>query len=208
MPIKLTEGSKLKVLFIPFRVFCVIAIALFPVYSLGASVDLRTSSDVSGEYEIGFCARPSQDAVKRLPGHAFVSFSFRTPDGKRTFTSIGHTVQLGVPPTTAAWSYFGDSVSGYLAEEKYTSAMESCLVAKVNRAEYDKGFALTKNPLASMGVVPTDVAVLQAYKLGADDCVSFMISVANVLVPRGLKVPQRGATELPLQYMQRFIASN
>jgi len=188
--------------------FCMVVIVLLPAYSLGATVDLRTSSDATGEYEIGFCARPSPDSVKRLPGHAFVSFSFKAPDGKRTFTSIGHTVQSGVSPSAAVWSYFGDPVSGYLAEEKYTSAMQSCLIAKVNRGDYEKAFALTTSPLARMGIGPTDAAVLQAYKLGVDDCVSFMTSVANVLVPRGLKVPQRAASELPLQYMQRFIFSN
>lgn len=190
-----------------FRLYAV-TIVLLPAYAFGATVDLRTSSDTSGEYEVGFCARPSPDAAKQLPGHAFVSFSFKSPDGKRTFTSIGHTVQADISPGSAAWSYFGAPVSGYLAEEKYTSAMQSCLVAKVNRADYEKSFALTTNPLAKMGIGPTDAAVLQAYKLGVDDCVSFMVNVANVLLPRGLRVPKRGATELPMQYMQRFISSN
>ena len=103
-----------------------------------------------------------------------MAFSFRAPDGKRTFTAIGHTVQAGASPIAAAWSYFGEAISGYLAEEKYTSAMETCLVTMVNRTDYEKAFALTKSPLERIG--PSNVAVLQAYRLGENDGLSFMLS--------------------------------
>lgn len=175
--------------------------------AIGATIDLRTLSDVT-EYEVGFCVRPSPDTVKNLPGHAFVTISVLAPSKQRTFLGIGHTVQPGTSPVSATWSYFGDSISGYLAEEKYTSAMQACLVAKVDRAEYEKVLALTQNPLATMGITPTSSPVMQAYKLGSEDCVGFMIGVANVLKGKGLKVPARGATELPLKYMQRLILSN
>ena len=175
---------------------------------MGTTLDLRTSSDVSGEYEIGFCARPSPDTTKQLPGHAFVSFSIKSQDGRRTFKAIGHTVQSGVSGASAAWSYFGDRVDGYLKEEKFTSAMQSCLVAKVNLSDYERAFALTKNALASMGAIPSDVPVFEFYKLGEDDCLSFMMNVANLLVSKGLKVPKRNPTELPLSYIQRFIEAN
>lgn len=176
--------------------------------AIGATIDLRTLSDATGEYEIGFCVRPSPNTAKNLPGHAFVTFSFSPSNKQRTFVSIGHTVQPGTSPVSAGWSYFGESVSGYLAEETYTSAMQACLVAKVDKADYEKGLALTKNPLASMGITSPSSPVLQAYKLGTEDCVGFMIGVANVLKSKGLKVPVRGATELPMQYMQRLVSSN
>lgn len=195
-----------------FRIFYILFAAFLWLIghssAMGATIDLRTRTDVTGEYEIGFCVRPTPDTAKNLPGHAFVTFSVSPPKKQRTFLSIGHTVQPGTSPVSAAWSYFGESIPGYLAEEKYTSAMQACLVAKVDKEDYERGLALTKDPLASMGITSPALPVLQAYKLGSEDCVSFMIDVANVLNYKGLKVPSRGAMELPMKYMQRLIGSN
>ena len=180
---------------------------IFSPISFGTIIDLRNSSDFDGEYEIGFCARPSPDAIKNLPGHAFVSFSHIKKDGKRDFLSIGHTVQEGAKKE-AAWSYFGDSVSGYLKEENYTSVMQLCLVVKVNKDKYEKAFNLTKNPLENMGIIPSkDNRVLEAYKLGSNDCMSFMMSVAEIF-SLYLEIPQRNNNEFPMDYMSRFIESN
>ncbi len=175
---------------------------------IGTTIDLRKLSDVMGEHEISFCVRPSPNTIKNLPGHAFVSFSVLPRNKQRTFLSIGHTVQPNTSLASAIWSYFGAPISGYLSEENYTSVRQACLVAKVDRADYHKALSLTKNPLESIGISSPSAPVLQMYNLGSEDCVEFMINVANVLKPNGLKVPSRGTFELPMQFMQRFISSN
>lgn len=178
--------------------------------AIAAAIDLRNSTDMSGTYEVGFCARPSPDTVKNLPGHAFVSFSFSPNNGHRQFMGIGHTVPEGSSALRAFWSYFGSPVTGYLKEEVYTSRMERCLQVKVNKADYDATYALTANPLSIMGIieVPKDSPVFEAYKLGDRDCMKFVINVAEVLKPRVLKVPERKSAELPLNYIKRFIENN
>ncbi|MBI4000758.1 MAG: hypothetical protein HY348_03130 [Nitrospira defluvii] len=150
-------------------------------------VDLRTSTDISGTYEVGFCARPSPDTVKHLPGHAFVSFSYSPYHGQRTFLAIGHTVLEGNSASRALWSYFGSSVTGYLKEEVYTSRMERCLQVKVNEADYEAAYALTANALSLMGIeAPKEMPVFEAYKLGDMDCMHFLIRVAEIIRPRSL----------------------
>ena len=191
------------------RYASLIFLFIFSSISFGTVVDLKNSSDKDGEYEIGFCVRPSPDTIKNIPGHAFVSFSHNTNDNKRSFLAIGHTVQAGVSLEEAAWSYVGDPVDGYLKEENYTSSMQSCLMVKVNKADYEAAFNLTKNPLEQIGIFTSKTfVVLQAYKLGSEDCMSFMINVAKVLEPRGINVPTRYKTEFPMDYMVRFINSN
>lgn len=181
---------------------------VFPIYSFGASLDLRNLSDESGEYEIGFCSRPSPNTIKNLPGHAFVSFSAYLSNGNRTFKSIGHTIQENTSLLSTTWSYFGDSVVGYLSEEKYTSIEESCLLVKVNKTDYEKALLLTTNPLQTMGLASNDAPVLEAYSLGANDCMSFMIDVARAIESKGFIVPDRNAGELPLDYIGRLIDAN
>lgn len=191
------------------RYASLIFLFVFSSISLGAYLDLRNLSDKDGEYEIGFCARPSPDTIKNLPGHAFVSFSHFSNENKRNFLAIGHTVQAGVSLLRAAWSYVGDPVEGYLKEENYTSSMQSCLIVKVNKADYEAAFNLTKNPLDQIGIFTSKTfIVLQTYKLGSDDCMNFMINVAKTLEPKGLKVPKRHDTEFPMNYMIRFIDLN
>ncbi len=186
-----------------------ISLTLAGFLAVGSSeaktIDLSNMSDPAGEFEVAFCARPSPEHEK--PGHAFVSFSHKQPDGKRDFFAIGHTISSS-DGASAAWSYFGDPITGYLKEELYTSIKQNCLNAKVNKSEYDKAIALTKDPLASLGLSRDGAIIFQAYKLGDKDCMSFMIKVAAVLKPNGLNVPDRGATELPMDYMVRFIGAN
>lgn len=180
-----------------------------PNHTIAKVIDLRNQSDTAGDYEIGFCARPSPDTVKDLPGHAFVAYSYMPSKGERTFRAIGHTVAPGVSPGEAAWSYFGKPVAGYLKEEQYTSSMARCLRVKVNKTEHEGAYAFTVSALQSMGMqVPADMPVFQGYKLGADDCMNFVIGVAGVLKLKGLKVPQRGPAELPANYIERLIKNN
>lgn len=186
-----------------FIVVCVVLVGNVAAKEL----DLRTMSDQTGEYNVAFCARPSPDATGK-PGHAFVSYSHVLPGGDREFLSIGHTVAAGVTPPSAIWSYFGSSVSGLLKEELYTSIRQNCLDVQVNKVDYDRARALASSPLSLLGIVPADGIVLEAYKLGADDCMTFLIDVANSLRSKGLKVPARHTGELPMPYVQRLSDAN
>lgn len=174
---------------------------------MAKEVDLSNFSDPTGVYNIAFCARPSPDATGK-PGHAFVSFSHLPHGGQRDFLAVGHTVSAGVGPAEAGWSFFGAPVSGVLGEEKYTSIRQQCLDTQVNKADYDQARALATPALELMGIGQPGGSVFQAYKLGEEDCVTFMIEVANILKPRGLNVPARGAAEAPMAYMERFIEAN
>jgi hypothetical protein len=42
----------------------------------------------------------------------------------------------------------------------------------------------------------------------AEDCMTFMIAVANTLSRKGVVVPARRTTELPMDYMRRFVDAN
>lgn len=170
-------------------------------------IDLSSRTDPNGEYELGFCSRPSPVSSKGWPGHAFVSYSRQTAGG-RDFMSIGHTIATGTSSVSAGWSLFGSPVSGLLKEENYTSVLENCLIIKVNKEDYDRAYALTVSPLTKLGLVRGNVTVFQAYQLAAEDCVGFTISVAKTLEPRGLKVPARAALEGPASYIQRLIGAN
>jgi hypothetical protein len=172
------------------------------------NIDLATKSDFSGTFEIGFCAGESPDVPLKIPGHAFVSFSHKDRQGNRSFLAIGHTKSQGIAPIEAVWSYFGSPVHGFLKEEVYSSRMQVCLMVNVDKSDYEAAFALSKSPLRNMGVAMPADPVFEAYKLGAEDCVSFVTSVAAILRPRGLKIPKRGVTELPLQYIRRMVEAN
>jgi hypothetical protein len=204
-------GAARTLLFVVWSTVCLIgAPALWSLPLLAGPhkvIDLRKVTDAGGEYEIGFCARPSPDAKLGLPGHAFVTFSHRARDGKRTFVAIGHSTSADIGAVLL--SYLGPlgRVSGYLADEKYSSVMEKCLVVQVNETPYNNAVAMISDPLATMGLGPPGGPVLIAYKLGSEDCMSFMIKVAATLGP-ALKIPDRVAIETPLPYVRRFIDAN
>jgi hypothetical protein len=173
------------------------------------SIDMRKLSDEDGvEREISFCAKPSIDTTKNLPGHMFVAFS--TLNGKvRSYSALGHSTTA--TPKDALLTYGGlfPSVTGYLKEELYADSKDRCLVAKVNKKDYEKAYSVAHPalPPGFPALGKNDVTLL-AYKLGANDCMSYMISVANTLKTNGLKVPDRKATELPMEYVRRLIDSN
>jgi hypothetical protein len=178
-----------------------------PGPSTAKTIDLSTRTDVTGVYDIAFCARPSLDSTGK-PGHAFVSYSHATNAGNRDFMAIGHTIMAGTTPVNAAWSYFGAPVSGLLKPEVYTSIKQNCLDVQVNLEDFQRARALADDPLHKMGLTAQDGTVFEAYKLGEQDCMTFLIAVAHTLETRGLKVPTRGSTELPMTYIARFIAAN
>lgn len=165
-------------------------------------LDLRTMSDPSGDYDISLCARPSPGG--NVPGHAFVVYSVKPPGKDRKVLSLGFTTSSG--PAKAVLSYKGwlTAADGYLGEERYTSINEKCLVVHVDKAVFDKAWALS-HPLASIPAL-ADLRLTAAYTLSENDCMTFMSKVATSL--KGVNVPARGATELPLAYVRRLIDSN
>lgn len=165
-------------------------------------LDLRTLSDPSGEHSISLCARPSPSG--NVPGHAFVVYSVKPPGKDRKILSLGFTTSSG--PSKAVLSYKGwlTTTDGYLGEERYTSIKEECLVVHVDKAVFDQAWGLAY-PLASIPAL-ADLQLMAAYKLSANDCLTFMSKVAVAL--KGVKVPARGTTELPLDYVRRLIESN
>ena len=171
-------------------------------------IDLSTRTDAQGRFELGFCARPSPDVAKGWPGHTFVSFAHHSPSGGLDFVAIGHTVSAGVSPAAAAWSLFGSPVSGKLAEERYQSALERCLIVVVNREVYEAAFRFTQSPLVELGLAPAALPVFESYKLGSQDCINWMLRVASVVSPVGLRVPTREASDLPVAYVEKLIAAN
>jgi len=171
------------------------------------AIDLSTRSDSMGDFNIAFCGRPSPDVTGK-PGHAFVAYSHK-PSGKdRDFVAIGHTVSAGQRPADAVWSYFGSPISGLLEEELYTSVKQKCLDVKVNQEDFRRARAIAEDRLRKMGLTDKAGVVLQAYKLGSEDCMTFLMAVADVLKVRGLKVPARGPVELPTAYVERLIEAN
>lgn len=172
------------------------------------TLDLKNSTDGDGgEREISFCARPSPDTIKNIPGHMFVAFSLVPKSGNRSYTALGHTTKEPLANVLITYLGFTDPVSGFLDEERYTSTLEQCLVLKVNKADYDTAFAIAK-PNLDKYLPGLNAPLLRSYSLGDKDCMEFTISIANLFKSKGLNVPVRKATELPLTYVRRLIDSN
>ncbi|RVU46014.1 hypothetical protein [Rubrivivax rivuli] len=167
-------------------------------------LDLRTMSDPAGGYEISLCSRPSPSG--NIPGHAFVTYAHRPKQNARPrILSLGFTTSSGAAKAALSYKgWLGVDADGYLKEENYSSVKEKCLVAQVDKSAFDRAWSFAF-PL-------TDIPVLESltfkgiYTLGENDCMDFMILVATSL--KGVKVPQRGATEFPQPYLRRLIDSN
>jgi hypothetical protein len=170
-------------------------------------LDLRNQTDASGEYSVSLCARPSPDTLLSLPGHAFVAYSF-LPAGSgsaRRFLAVGFTTDSAIKGTLS-FSKVLAQPTGYLEEEHFTHVKEECLVLLVSKADFDRAIAKV-TPYASVPAFK-DLKYVATYSLTQNDCVTFMSSVAEVFVPRGIKLPARTATEFPTTYLRRIILSN
>lgn len=165
-------------------------------------LDLRTMSEASGEYEVSLCSRPSPSGS--TPGHAYVIYSAKLTGQSRQVLSVGFTTAAG--PAKAALSYLGwmPAVPGHLSEEIYTSIKERCVVTVVNKKTFEDAWAVA-HPFAKLPAL-SSLTFSGEYRLGVNDCMTFMVSVAKVL--KGVVVPSRGVTELPQAYLRRLIDSN
>lgn len=188
------------------RIALLAGLLLTPVAGHAEVHDLATMSETGGPFEISFCARPSPEAFG-FPGHAFVVFS-SGHGTSQSYTALGLTVGPDQSPFDAALSYFGVGIPGVLAEERYSHIRQTCLTLRVNKASYDRAMAGTRPLLEQLGITGTSAPVRESYRLGANDCMSFVARVATVLADDGLVVPERRATELPIGYIERLKAAN
>lgn len=190
---------------------------LFTLFSLSSwsgphkVIDLKLMSDADGaEREISICARPSPSTV--VPGHMFIAFSLLDKEGKRDYSSVGHTTSVTTAKALLSFNGILAPVAGYIGEERYTSTKEKCLVLKVNKDDYKNAFALAQPNISDLilGLTAPDAQhpVLLNYTLGENDCMGLAIQVVKAFVSKGVKVPERKITELPLAYLRRLIDSN
>lgn len=164
-------------------------------------LDLRNRSE-NTSYEVGFCARDS-DRSSGLPGHAFVVFSEVPTTGERKFLAVGHS-----PAGKQLGTALGAPVSGFLEEETYTAATQTCLRVLVNSDQYQAAYQMTRPVLERIGLLPpsNDRPVVMTYELLEADCVSFAASVAETL---DLTVPDRSGLEnLPIRFVQALKDQN
>ena len=174
------------------------------------TLDLRNQTDSDGgEREISICARPSPDTALNLPGHMFVGYSLRMPGRPRAYVALGHTTYA--PPADALLSYLRvfPAVAGSISDERYTATLERCLVMKVSKADFETAYALATARVGTLTPNPANwPPTTLSYRLGAQDCMQYAIEVAEGFKSKGLRVPQRGATELPMPYLRRLIEAN
>lgn len=170
-------------------------------------VDMARMSDPDGtRYSVSLCARESPGALG-VPGHAFVAFSTLTRDGERSYVAVGHTTRAGAAAALLSYKGWIGSAHGQIAEEQYTAVTENCLVINTDREGYDRAWALA-NARFTLPGSSQGTTLHMAYTLGERDCIDFMVLIAEVFVPRGLVLPTRAETDVPLAYARRIIDAN
>jgi hypothetical protein len=174
--------------------------------ALGQTRDLRRQTDVMGTNEISFCSRPSPDAFG-FPGHAFVAFSEPTEAG-RNFRAVGHTVATSNVTATVFTYFNGRSVAGRDAEEVYTHVKQACLTLLVDRSDFQRAIAAAQPTFTRFGF-PAEIArSMERYSLSGNDCLDFIVRVANTLRQAGLVVPGRSPIDTPPAYIQKLVGAN
>lgn len=169
-------------------------------------LDIRNQTDGTGEYSIALCARPSP-AASGLPGHAFIAYSHLPGTGEqRKFLALGFTTAAGPVEGLLSFNQFLATPAGYLSEESFTHVKERCLVLLVNKADFDRAYAVA----VPYGAIPpfSDLRYMARYSLGSNDCMTFAIKVAKLFESKGVKVPARTRLEVPGAYIRRLIDEN
>ena len=189
------------------QAICIAILSAISITVHSKTIDLRNKTDTDGgTREISFCARPSPDKPG-LPGHAFVAFAQVDKNGGVMFRALGHTV-FSVSDALLSYNELIPA-TGALVSEKYTSIKQECLTIQVNNAEYQSAYTQATQPLAALGVKFDESKPIQkTYALGINDCMDFMVTVANRFTQSGLKIPKREPTDLPLPYLRKFIDAN
>jgi hypothetical protein len=169
-------------------------------------LDLRNQTDATGEFSVSLCARPSPGPAG-IPGHAFVAYSYLPASGgRRQFLALGFTTAASPVQGLLSFSSLLAEPEGFLGEEKFSHVKEQCLVLLVNKAEFDRAYAVA----LPYGAVPAfkDVRYAARYSLASNDCVTFAVRVAQLFAAGGLKVPERKLTDTPAAYLRRLVDAN
>lgn len=169
-------------------------------------INLKLKTDIDGqEREVSICARPSPGSSS-LPGHMFVAFSSVNPEGKRSYTALGHTTSATPSKALLSYTKLIEGVAGQIKEEIYSDAKEKCLVIMVNKDAYERALSIAK-PSIDKFIDDKSGPLTLSYKLGEQDCMTLAVNTAKA-ISNQIKVPERGSTELPMQYVRRLIDSN
>ena len=190
-----------------YRAYWIALLMTLPTLCVAAPhkrLDLRNKTDANGEYSVSLCAR-SSDGPMKLPGHAFVSYNFK-PTGKewRSF-ALGFTTNSAVKGMLS-YSKLLAQPAGYLNEEMYSSVNENCLLLLVNESDFNKAMSRAQ-PFHTIPALAS-LKYTAVYSLTSNDCITFMTEVAGEFKPRGVNVPVRSATDLPLVYLRKLIDAN
>ena len=144
------------------------------------SIDLRKQRDEATVHSIVFLARAG------LPGHAFVAFG---SDSKEDLACLSR-----------AFGFYPDGgkgvvgpVPGQIVDESRKAPGETLLILKVDRKDFEKAEAIRA------------AWTRKRYKLRTSDCNTYVIETAKAL---GLKVPDRGATDLPIDWVRKLTEAN
>lgn len=188
-----------------------LTLVLLIVFASQASskiVDLRNMSDADGALrEISICARPSPGGAG-LPGHAFVAFARTDSSGGLTFRTLGHTV-FKISDAILSYNSLIPATDAALVSEKYTAIKQECLTVQVNADQFQSAYAQASQPLAKLGIkFDEGKPVQKTYSLGVEDCITFAVGIVKRFADRGLKIPERKATDLPLAYVRKLIDAN
>lgn len=131
------------------------------------------------------------------------------PKRPRAYVALGHTTHA--PPADALLSYLRvlPAVAGSISDERYSATLERCLVMKVGKTDFEKAYGLATARVDRLTPNPTNWPPTSlSYRLGTQDCMQYAIAVADLFKSKGLHIPQRGATELPMTYLRRLIEAN
>jgi hypothetical protein len=125
---------------------------------------------------------------------------------QRKFLALGFTTAAGPVEGLLSFSSLLANPEGFLGEEMFTHVKESCLVLLVNKAIFDRAYAVA----TPYGAIPVfkNLRYMARYSLGSNDCMTFAMSVARLFEGKSVKVPARGSTETPQAYVRRLIDSN
>ena len=167
-------------------------------------IDLRNKTDANGEYSIAICARPSPGPAG-LPGHAFVAYSEKPAGRERSVLALGFTTNSAVGGVLSFSSLLA-TPAGFLGEEKFTHMKEECLVILVNEDDFRRAYAVAR-PFYDVPVLQS-IAYSGVYSLTNNDCESFATKVAATFKGRGVVVPPRKTTDLPIDYVRKLIDAN
>ena len=156
---------------------------------------------------LSFCARPSPDSGLAIPSHAFVSWSQVPAAGKRGYKAVG-TVSGLQPKALVGFSRSITPVPMELTQGDYVSLVERCLNLLVSKTDYQRALKLGQSSLAQIASTIPSQSVSAVYSLPPEDCLTMFVEVMKLFGNKGIALPPRRPSEMPLAYMRRLVEQN